>query len=320
MKQETYDGHISGIGELNDIIRRGGFSRQVLTDETRHSERIVRIAERIAAHVPATRLVLVSGPSSAGKTTTALRLCVRLKENGLNALHLSTDDYFVGDSRNPRNPDGSFDYETIEAVDCERLVSDLGRLFEGEAVRLRKFDFTTKEGYDAAEETSLALGGLVVLEGIHALNPLLTDGIAEAIKFRVYLNMFTQLFPEGCDAFFSDDTRLLRRIVRDSNFRGTPASVTLARWPSVEGGEQKWINPYRHLADAVFNTALDYELAVLKTFALDLLRGVEEGEPTYREADRLASILAAVSEAPSEGIPADSILRETIGGSQFSYV
>jgi uridine kinase len=317
MKQETFDGHLSGIGELNDIIRRGGFSRQVLTDETRHSERIVRIAERIAAHVPATRLVLVSGPSSAGKTTTALRLCVRLKENGLNALHLSTDDYFVGDSRNPRNPDGSFDYETVEAVDCERLVSDLGRLFEGESVRLRKFDFTTKEGYDAAEETSLALGGLVVLEGIHALNPLLTDGIAEAIKFRVYLNLFTQLYPEGCDAFFSDDTRLLRRIVRDSNFRGTPASVTLARWPSVERGEQKWINPYRHLADAVFNTALDYELAVLKTFAEPLLFSITPDMEEYPEAKRLLKFLSYFLGLSCEDVPRNSLIREFIGGSVF---
>ncbi len=313
------EGHISSIAELNDIIRRGGFSRQVLTDETRHAERIVRIAERIAAKVPATRLVLVSGPSSAGKTTTALRLCIRLRENGLSAMHLSTDDYFVGDSRNPRNPDGTFDYETIEAVDCDRLVADLARLFEGEAVTLRKFDFTTKEGYDAAEPTTLPTGGVVVLEGIHALNPRLTAGLSEDIKFRVYLNMFTQLLPEGCEAFFADDTRLMRRIVRDSNFRGTPASVTLGRWPSVEDGEQKWINPYRHLADAVFNTSLDYEMAVLKPFALDLLRGVEEGEPTYREADRLATILATVSEAPSEGIPVDSILRESVGGSRFSY-
>ena len=223
------EGHISDIAELNDIIRRGGFSRQVLTDETRHSERIVRIAERIAAKVPATRLVLVSGPSSAGKTTTALRLCIRLRENGLSAMRMSTDDYFVGDSRNPRNPDGTFDYETIEAVDCDRLVADLAKLFEGEAVTLRKFDFTTKEGYDAPEQTTLPVGGVVVLEGIHALNPRLTSGIAEEIKFRVYLNMFTQLLPEGCDAFFPDDTRLVRRIVRDSNFRGTPASITLSR-------------------------------------------------------------------------------------------
>ena len=315
----TMEGHVSDISELNDIIRRGGFSRQVLTDETRHSERIVRIAERIAAKVPATRLVLVSGPSSAGKTTTALRLCIRLRENGLSAMHMSTDDYFVGASRNPRNPDGTFDYETIEAVDCERLVADLAKLFEGEAVTLRKFDFTTKEGYDAPEKTTLPVGGVVVLEGIHALNPRLTDGLEEDIKFRVYLNMITQLVPEGCDAFFSDDTRLLRRIVRDSNFRGTPAATTLSRWPSVEEGEQKWINPYRHLADAVFNSALDYELAVLKPFALDLLRGVEKGEPTFREADRLATILASVSEAPSDGIPVDSILRESIGGSRFSY-
>ena len=159
----------------------------------------------------------------------------------------------------------------------------------------------------------------MVLEGIHALNPRLTSGLAEEIKFRVYINMFTQLLPEGCEAFFADDTRLVRRIVRDSNFRGTPASTTLARWPSVEEGEQKWINPFRHLADAVFNTSLDYELAVLKPFAMDLLRGVEDGEPTFREADRLATMLAPISEAPSDGIPVDSILRESLGGSRSSY-
>jgi uridine kinase len=316
---EKMEGHVTSIEALNEIVRRGDFSHLVLKDETRHAERIVRVAERIAARVPAARLVLVSGPSSAGKTTTSLRLCIRLRENGLSAIRFSTDDYFVGDSRNPRNPDGSFDYETIEAVDYARLVADLKALFAGEAVHLRRFDFSTKEGYDAPEATTLPPGGVVVLEGIHALNPRLTEGIAESIKFRVYLNMFTQLFTEGCESFFSNDTRLLRRIVRDSNFRGAPAAETLARWHQVEEGEQKWINPYRRLADAVFNTALDYELAVLKPYALDLLRGVDRTDPQFREADRLAEILSTVTAAPSDGVPVDSILRETIGGSRFDY-
>lgn len=313
------EGHISGIAELNEIIRRGDFARLVLADETRHAERILRIAERIAAQAPTVRLALVSGPSSAGKTTTAMRLCVRLRENGLAALHLSTDDYFVGDARNPRFPDGTFDYETIEAVDGARLVADLNALFAGAPVRLRRFDFAAKDGFDAPAPTVLPPGGVVVLEGIHALNPRLTDGIPEAFKFRVYLNTFTQLLPDACEAFFADDTRLIRRLVRDASYRNESPAATLARWPSVEAGEQTWINPYRRLADAVFNTSLDYELAVLKDVALDHLRGVEAGDPASREAARLAGILASVAAAPSDGVPADSILRETIGGSQFDY-
>ena len=313
------EGHVETIAELNEIVRRGDFPLLVNREESRHVARIVRIAERIAAHVPAVRLVLVSGPSSAGKTTTAIRLCTRLKENGLTALRLSTDDYFVGDVRNPRDKNGNLDYETVEAVDRERLVADLAGLFAGEPVRLRKFDFEAKDGFDAPETTTLAPLGIVVLEGIHALNPLLTEGIPEAIKFRVYLNTFTQLMADPCDAFFADDVRLVRRMVRDAQYRNESAAATLARWPSVEAGEQKWINPFRRLADAVFNSALDYELAVLKPFVNDLLLGVDASDPCFREAERLQRVLAGVMEAPSEGIPGNSILRETIGGSHLDY-
>lgn len=313
------EGHIETIAELNDIVRKGDFPLLVAREETRHVERVVRIAERIAAQVPAVRLVLVAGPSSAGKTTTSIRLCTRLKENGLSAMRISTDDYFVGDARNPRDANGNLDYETVEAVDRERLVADLLGLFAGDAVHLRKFDFEKKDGYDAVETTTLPPRGVVVIEGIHALNPLLTAGIPEEIKFRVYLNIFTQLEADPCDAFFADDVRLVRRIVRDANYRNESASTTLARWPSVEAGEQRWINPYRRLADAVFNTALDYELAVLKPYALDMLCGVEPDDPVHPEAERLRKVLAGVMEAPSDGIPGNSILRETIGGSSLDY-
>ncbi|MGN0848032.1 MAG: uridine kinase [Kiritimatiellia bacterium] len=313
------EGHVETIGELNEIVRRGDFPLLVDREESRHVRRIVRIAERIAAHVPAIRLVLLAGPSSAGKTTTAIRLCTRLKENGLTALRLSTDDYFVGDARNPRDANGNLDYEHVDAVDRERLVADLAALFAGAPVRLRRFDFERKDGYDDTVETTLAPLGVVVLEGIHALNPLLTAGIPEAIKFRVYLNIFTQPRAAPCVAFFAEDVRLLRRIVRDANYRNESASATLARWPSVEAGEQRWINPFRRLADAVFNSGLDYELAVLKPFARDLLCGLEAGDPNCREAERLSEILASVAEAPSDGIPGNSILRETIGGSQLAY-
>lgn len=313
------EGHVETIDELNEIVRRGDFPLLVDREESRHVRRIVRIAERVAAHVPAIRLVLLAGPSSAGKTTTAIRLCTRLKENGLTALRLSTDDYFVGDARNPRDANGNLDYEHVDAVDRERLVADLAALFAGAPVRLRRFDFERKDGYNDTAETTLAPLGVVVLEGIHALNPLLTAGIPEAIKFRVYLNIFTQPRAAPCVAFFAEDVRLLRRIVRDANYRNESASATLARWPSVEAGEQRWINPFRRLADAVFNSGLDYELAVLKPFARDLLCGLEAGDPSCREAERLSEILASVAEAPSDGIPGNSILRETIGGSQLAY-
>ena len=191
------EGHLDTIEQLNEIIRRGDFPHQVGVDEVRHAARIVRIAERVATRVPIVRLVLVAGPSSAGKTTTAMRLCNRLRENGMQATHLSTDDYFVGDKRNPIGPDGKPDWETIEAVDRVRLVQDLAGLFAGEPVNLRKFNFQEHEGFDAPEKTVLPPGGVIVLEGIHALNPLLTEGIPEAMKFRVYLNVFTFLAPSA---------------------------------------------------------------------------------------------------------------------------
>ena len=311
------EGHVETISELNEIVRKGDFPLLVNREESRHVATIVRIAERISAQLPVVRLVLVAGPSSAGKTTTAIRLCTRLQENGLSALRLSTDDYFVGDARNPRDANGNLDYETVEAVDRERLVADLTGLFAGEAVHLRKFDFEKKDGFDEEKTTTLPPRGIVVIEGIHALNPLLTTGIPEEIKFRVYLNVFTYPAAEGDCPYFADDVRLMRRIVRDANYRNESAAMTLERWPSVADGEQTWINPYRGLADAVFNTGLDYELAVLKPYASELLCGVDG--PCAAEAERLQSVLATVKEAPSEGIPGNSILRETIGGSHLDY-
>lgn len=314
-----YEGHLRTIDELNEIIRRGDFPQQVMVDENRHIERIVRIAERIAARVPLVRLVLVAGPSSAGKTTTAIRLCTRLNENGREAMRLSTDDYFVDGELNPVDENGQSDWETIEAVDRRRLVADLEALLAGKPVCLRRFDFEKHAGYDDPAPTQLASGGTVVLEGIHALNPLLTEGVPEALKFRVYLNILTCLRPAPTEVFFADDCRLIRRIVRDCANRGMSPSATLARWPSVEAGEQKWINPFRRLADAVFNTSLDYELAVLRPFALDLLRGVEKDDPFHGQASHLADVLSSVSEMPTVGVPGNSIIRETIGDSVLQY-
>ena len=313
------EGHIESIAELNEIVRSGRFPQLVLRDEARHVERIVRMAERISAHIPAVRLVLVAGPSSAGKTTTALRLCTRLRENGLEARCVCTDDYFVGDARNPRDANGKLDYETVKAVDDVRLAADLNGLFSGKAVRLRKFDFLKHDGYDAKETTRLPPDGVVVLEGIHALNPVLTAALPDNVKFRVYLNALTQLVVDSCNRISTTDTRLLRRLVRDFHFRGMSPLDTFRLWPNVVAGERKWIYPFQAKADAVFNSALDYELAVLKPFAGELLNQVKPWDAAFAEARRLSGILHNVSPAPADCVPGDSILRETIGGSQLTY-
>ena len=314
------DSHLGSIAELNDAVRKGTLAAIVRRDETRQIARIRRIAERVVSHVPFVRLVLIAGPSSAGKTTTAIRLLRSLRANGRRGLLLSTDNYFVGDARNPRDASGEFDYETIKAVDVRRLVKDVRGLLAGHDVFLRKFDFMHKCGYDDCDVTSLSPNGIVVIEGIHALNPALTKGLPESLKFRVYLNVFTQLTADSCEVLFSDDIRLLRRIVRDAQYRNESPAATIRRWPSVERGELKWINPFRRLSDAVFNTALDYELAVLKPYALKALRRVKRSEPEYAEAARLRGILSGVDAAPPDFVPGNSILREAIGGSALEYV
>ena len=310
---------VETVGDLNQVIHARRFDVFVRTVEALQTKELAGIADQIAARKPSARLVLLAGPSSAGKTTTAHRLCTQLRVNGMRPVLLSTDDYFVGDARNPRDADGNLDYETVEAVDAERLAADLNALLAGRPVRLRKFDFLRHDGFDAAEETQLDASGVVVLEGIHALNPRLTRGVADELKFRIYLNALTQLVLDSCNRLSATDTRLLRRLVRDYNFRGCSPLKTFALWPNVVAGERKWIYPYQGRADAVFNSSLDYELAVLKSYAALLLNQVKPWDAAFLEARRLSGILHNVTHAKADVVPGDSILRETIGGSQLSY-
>ena len=305
---------VETVGDLNQVIHARRFDVFVRTVEALQTKELAGIADQIAARKPSARLVLLAGPSSAGKTTTAHRLCTQLRVNGMRPVLLSTDDYFVGDARNPRDADGNLDYETVEAVDA-----DLNALLAGRPVRLRKFDFLRHDGFDAAEETQLDASGVVVLEGIHALNPRLTRGVADELKFRIYLNALTQLVLDSCNRLSATDTRLLRRLVRDYNFRGCSPLKTFALWPNVVAGERKWIYPYQGRADAVFNSSLDYELAVLKSYAALLLNQVKPWDAAFLEARRLSGILHNVTHAKADVVPGDSILRETIGGSQLSY-
>lgn len=310
---------VQTVGDLNQTILDRRFDVFVRTVEALQTKELAGIADQIAARKPAVRLVLLAGPSSAGKTTTAHRICTQLRVNGISPMLLSTDDYFVGDARNPRDENGNLDYETIEAVDADRLAADLNALFAGQPVHLRKFDFLKHDGYDAKAETRMFGNGVVVLEGIHALNPSLTRGIADDVKFRVYLNALTQLVLDSCNRISATDTRLLRRLVRDFNFRGRSPLDTFRLWPSVVAGERKWIYPFQGQADAVFNSSLDYELAVLKPYATELLNQVKPWDEEYLEARRLQGFLENVSLAKSDAVPGDSILRETIGGSQLEY-
>ncbi len=306
------------IDELNGIIESGGFDEFIRVCEARQTKTLARIADDITAR-RGVRLLLLSGASSAGKTTTAKRLCTQLRVNGIEAWHMSTDDYFVGDARNPRDANGDFDYETVEAVDAVRLAGDLNALMEGRPVRLRRFNFRAHEGYDSLTPTVLPPGCCIVLEGIHALNPRLTEGVDDVCKFRLFIEPKEQ--PEVfCHTRLpSSDARLVRRLVRDNRFRRLDPTETFRMWPKVLEGEKKWIEPYRGNADVEFDSSLAYELPVLKPYVAGLLAQVGLRDPQNAKAEMLSNLFALIRDVPPVAVPGDSILRETIGSSQLDY-
>ena len=306
------------IDELNEAITDGEIDEVIRVSEARQCKALGRIADDVVQR-GGVKIVLLAGGSSAGKTTTAMRLCTQLRVNGLKAMHLSTDDYFVGDARNPRDENGEFDYECIGCVDRERLATDLNALRSGEKVHLRKFDFVRHDGFDDARETRLASDGVIVLEGIHALNPLLTEGVDEGCKYRLFIEPKTQPEVFATTRLSSRDARLLRRMVRDNCFRKISPLETFKMWNKVIAGEDKWINPFRPLADAEFDSSLEYELAVLKPYAAGLLARYRKELGDYPKAHLLEEILLMVEATDSTKVPGDSILRETIGGSLLDY-
>lgn len=306
------------IDELNETVASGGIDEFIRVCEARQVKALSKVADSICAE-GGRRLVLLAGASSAGKTTTAKRLCTQIRVNGFEAVHMSTDDYFVGDSRNPRDENGDFDYETIECVDVQRLASDINRLLAGETIHPRRFNFVVHEGFDSEEPMKVSPGGYLVLEGIHALNPLLSDGIDEGSKCRLFIEPKTQPEVFGRTRLPMTDARLLRRIVRDNQFRHFGPDATLKMWPKVLAGEEKWINPFRSRADYEFDSSLAYELAVLKPFVLGLLYRYSRCVPGNVKVEQLMALLSVVRETDPTKVPGDSILRETIGGSQLEY-
>jgi uridine kinase len=310
---------ITTVGQLNQAILERRASDFVQTIEALHERKLAQIADRIVNQKPRVKLVLLAGPSSAGKTTTAKRLITHLRVSGLNPLLISTDNYFLGDELNPKDEQGNLDYEHIEAMDLPRLNNDLSRLMKGEAVKMRSFNFKTKTGFDQDQFTRLFPNGIIVMEGIHSLNPRLTADVPREEKFLIYLNTLTQLGIDSSNRISTNDTRIIRRLVRDYQQRNRSALQTLRLWKSVARGEQRWIYPFQNLADAVFNSALDYELAVLKPFASPLLNQVKSWDPEYIEARRLSGMLHNFSALSPNVVPSDSILRETIGNSILEY-
>ena len=306
------------IDELNAAVDSGEIDEIIRVCEARQCKELSKIADTITLK-PGVRLVQLAGGSSAGKTTTAKRLCTQLRVNGRVAMHMSTDDYFVGDARNPRDENGEFDYETIECVDMPRLAQDLNALLAGETIRPRRFDFIRHEGYDPDFTVSLPPGGMIVLEGIHALNPRLTAAVADNCKFRLFIDPVSQPIVFAFTRLSATDARLLRRLVRDNQFRKMDPMTTFSMWPKVLAGEEKWIKPFRPLADAEFDSALAYEPAVLKPFAQGLLarvrlRGIDDPKVEF-----LMEFLESVHPTDPTKVPGDSTLRETIGGSQLEY-
>ena len=306
------------VEELNENISEGTVDELIRIAEARQCKALSKIADVICGR-PGIRLVLVSGGSAAGKTTTAKRLCTQIRVNGRAAIHLSTDDYFVGDARNPRDENGDLDYEHVECVDMPLLAADVNALFDGEKVPVRRFDFVKHEPYEIDRSLSLPKGGFVVIEGIHALNPRLTDAIPDASKFRVFvepkptLDVFAGITPTPRDA------RFLRRMVRDNQFRKMSPSTTVKIWPKVLEGEKKWIEPFVGNADVEFDSYLVYELAVLKPYVGGLLEKARLELGPLPQIMNMIRLLSAVESTFPDAVPGDSIIRETIGGSQLEY-
>lgn len=306
------------IEELNASVRDGSFADIVRVSEARQEKLLAALADRICAR-KAVRVVLIAGGSSAGKTTTAKRLAIQLAVNAVPTITMSTDDYFVGAARTPRDERGEPDFETIRAIDAERLVADVKALVAGEEIPLHRYDFVRQRPYDSERKLKLPPGGMIVLEGLHALNPLLMPGMRARWLHRIYAVPLTQPTVFVATKVLPHHLRLLRRLVRDNRFRKTDPAATFRMWPKVLEGEKRWIEPFAGNANDMFDSSQIYELPVLKPYAEGLLALEKLRHPGNVDVDILLQLLATVEAAPSTSVPGVSILRETIGGSQLEY-
>lgn len=314
-------GDIIGIGnvsELNNCILKGEYGDLVRISEALHEKKIANIADEITNNIDKKRIILIAGPSSSGKTTFAQRLAIQLRVNGLKPVAISTDNYFVNREETPLDEEGNYDFEAIEAIDLQLLNEDLIKLLHGEKVQIPVFNFEKGIREKRGNYLQIEKNQPIIIEGIHGLNDRLTAVIPQDNKFKIYVSALTQLNLDSHNRIPTTDTRLIRRIVRDNYFRGHSASVTIDWWPGVRRGEEKNIFPFQENADAMFNSALVYELSVLKKYAEPLLEKISRTETSYHQAQRLLEILQFFKPMPEEDIPNTSILKEFIGKGSFN--
>ena len=309
---------IRTVGDLNKAISQGHANRLIQISEALQEKKIAEIADQIARR-KGVRMVLIAGPSSSGKTTTCKRLSVQLAVNGLYPIGISLDDYFLDRDKTPRDENGDFDFEHLHALDLPLLNQQMNALMAGEEVELPRYNFQKGMSEKSGRKLKLKGNEVLVVEGIHALNPELTSEIPDNQIFRVYASALTTILLDSHNYIPTTDNRLLRRIIRDNKYRGVSAQETIRRWPSVRKGENRWIFPYQENADAMFNTAMLFELAVIKQQAAPLLEQVYENCDEFTEAYRLKKFLQYIKPIPEDQIPPTSLLREFLGGSSFDY-
>lgn len=312
---------VRNVGELNATDMQGHTSELINVAEALHEKYIARISDEITRRYEndGTRVVLIAGPSSSGKTTFTKRLAVQLRTNLLSPIQISLDNYFVDRDNTPRDADGDYDYESLYALDLKQFNHDLKAIIAGEEVELPCYSFETGTRYWRGDKVKLGERSVLLIEGIHGLNPELTADIERRYKYMIYVSALTTLSIDDHNWVPTTDNRLLRRIIRDSKYRGTSALETLRRWPSVRRGEQRWIFPYQENADTMFNSSLLFELGVMKTYGEAVLAAVPNTVPEYAQAYRLRKFLSYFREIPSQMIPPTSLLREFLGGSSFHY-
>lgn len=313
---------VGSVGMLNKAVAdKSNVGMLIAVAETIHDKKIGAIADQITERFRqgGARVVLVAGPSSSGKTTTTKRLSIHLLANLVRPQMISLDNYFVDREHTPRDENGDYDYESLYALDIEQFNKDLTDLIAGKEVAMPSYDFTTGKRTYKGNKLRLDDNSILLMEGIHGLNPELTASIPDEMKYKVYVSALTTLSIDNHNWVPTTDNRLLRRIVRDFKYRGTSALDTIRRWPSVRRGEGKWIFPYQENADAMFNSSLIFELGVMKDFAEPILKQVPHNVPEYAEAYRLLSFLSYFNAIPNRQIPATSLLREFLGGSSFKY-
>lgn len=313
---------VGSVGMLNKAVAdKSNVGMLIAVAETIHDKKIGAIADQITERFRqgGARVVLVAGPSSSGKTTTTKRLSIHLLANLVRPQMISLDNYFVDREHTPRDENGDYDYESLYALDIEQFNKDLTDLIAGKEVAMPSYDFTTGKRTYKGNKLRLDDNSILLMEGIHGLNPELTASIPDEMKYKVYVSALTTLNIDNHNWVPTTDNRLLRRIVRDFKYRGTSALDTIRRWPSVRRGEGKWIFPYQENADAMFNSSLIFELGVMKDFAEPILKQVPHNVPEYAEAYRLLSFLSYFNAIPNRQIPATSLLREFLGGSSFKY-